>query len=72
MHGWTYTGDYRINTAKRTNDGLMSGTVWYSPQHLGWRWHVSTMIDGQVKVIGSGDAKSARLCIEMVHAMLNV
>jgi len=72
MQGWTYTGDTRINIARKTDDGQMSGVVWFHEIFKDWRWHVSTIKDGQVKIIGSGSGKSARLCIEMVHAMLNV
>jgi hypothetical protein len=71
MEGWTYTGDTRINTSKRTPDGLMSGVVWFHEIFRDWRWYVMTNIDGQVKTIGTGSAKSARQCIEIVHAMMN-
>lgn len=72
MQGWTYTGDFRINRSKRTDDGLMNGVVWWEPKLSEWCWYVSTTKDREYKTLGKGTAKSARLCIELVHAMLNV
>lgn len=68
MAEWTYTGDTRINFAMRTEDGLLNAVVWFDGTQ--WNWNIRRIKNADVSTLGAGMARSARLCIEAVHAFM--
>lgn len=68
MAEWTYTGDARINYGMRTEEGLLSALVWFDGTQ--WNWHIHRIKNNDATILGSGMARSARVCIEAVHAFM--